>query len=100
MGALPGISCDSAFHGRTFGALIFTFSKEVQKTNFPELPVKRIKFCKVDSDPQINLLESLLKENKVAFILTEIIQEERGLMQPVNSLSKTLENYQMNMRFP
>jgi len=54
-------------------------SKEVQKTNFPELPVKRIKFCIVDSDPQINQLESLLKEHKVAFILTEIIQGQGGL---------------------
>ncbi|MDW0146400.1 MAG: aminotransferase class III-fold pyridoxal phosphate-dependent enzyme, partial [Nitrososphaeraceae archaeon] len=79
MGPLPGISCYSGFHGRTLGALSFTLSKEVQKTNFPELPVKRIKFCTVDSDPQINQLESLLKEYKVAFILTEIIQGEGGL---------------------
>ncbi|HET6726978.1 MAG TPA: aminotransferase class III-fold pyridoxal phosphate-dependent enzyme [Nitrososphaeraceae archaeon] len=78
-GPLPGISCNSGFHGRTLGALSFTLSKEVQKTNFPELPVKRIKFCTVDSDPQINHLESLLKEYKVAFILTEIIQGEGGL---------------------
>jgi 4-aminobutyrate aminotransferase len=79
MGPLPGISCISDFHGRTLGALSFTLSKEVQKTNFPELPVKRIKFCTDDSDPQINQLESLLKEHKVAFILTEIIQGEGGL---------------------
>ena len=78
-GPLPGISCISDFHGRTLGALSFTLSKEVQKTNFPELPVKRIKFCTEDSDPQINQLESLLKEYKVAFILTEIIQGEGGL---------------------
>ncbi|MEZ0269316.1 MAG: aminotransferase class III-fold pyridoxal phosphate-dependent enzyme [Nitrososphaeraceae archaeon] len=79
MGTLPGVSCYSDFHGRTLGALSFTFSREVQKTNFPELPVKRIKFCTVDSDPQINQLENLLKEYKVAFILTEIIQGEGGL---------------------
>jgi 4-aminobutyrate aminotransferase len=79
MGPLPGISCISDFHGRTLGALSFTLSKEVQKTNFPELPVKRIKFCTVDSDPQINQIESLLKEYRVAFILTEIIQGEGGL---------------------
>ena len=79
MGPLTGISCNSDFHGRTLGALSFTLSKEVQKTNFPELPVKRIKFCTVDSDPQINQLENLLKEYKIAFILTEIIQGEGGL---------------------
>ena len=79
MGPLSGVSCNNDFHGRTLGALSFTMSKEVQKTNFPELPVKRIKFCTNDSDPQINQLESLLKEYKVAFILTEIIQGEGGL---------------------
>ena len=79
MGPLPGISCISDFHGRTLGALSFTLSKEVQKINFPELPVKRIKFCTDDSDPQINQLESLLKEYRVAFIITEIIQGEGGL---------------------
>ncbi len=51
----------------------------MQKTNFPELPVKRIKFCTVDFNPQISQLEELLKKYKVAFILTEIIQEEGGL---------------------
>ena len=79
MGPLPGISCNSDFHGRTLGALSFTLSKEVQKTNFPELPVKRIKFCTDDADPQINQLEILLKEYRVAFIITEIIQGEGGL---------------------
>jgi 4-aminobutyrate aminotransferase len=79
MGTLPGISCNDGFHGRTLGALSFTLSKEVQKTNFPELPVKRIKFCTVESDPQINQLEKLLKEYEVAFVLTEIIQGEGGL---------------------
>src|SRR5574341_2239047 len=34
MGALPGVSCINAFHGRTLGALTFTFSKEIQKANF------------------------------------------------------------------
>jgi 4-aminobutyrate aminotransferase len=79
MGPLPGISCINGFHGRTLGALSFTFSKEVQKTNFPELPVKRIKFCTDDFDSEINQLESLLKEYKVAFFLTEIIQGEGGM---------------------
>ncbi len=78
MGALPGVSCVNAFHGRTLGALTFTFSKPVQKNNFPELPVKRIKFCTRDDDGEIDAIEYLLKENKVAFIITEIIQGEGG----------------------
>jgi 4-aminobutyrate aminotransferase len=79
MGPLPGVSCNKDFHGRTLGALSFTMSKEVQKSNFPELPVKRIKFCTIDSDLQISQLELLLKEHRIAFILTEIIQGEGGL---------------------
>jgi 4-aminobutyrate aminotransferase len=79
MGALPGVSCINAFHGRTLGALSFTFSKEVQKANFPELQVKRIKFCTDDNDDEINSLENLLKQYKVAFVISEVIQGEGGL---------------------
>jgi 4-aminobutyrate aminotransferase len=50
MGPLPGVSCSNAFHGRTLGALSFTFSKPIQKANFPELPVKKIKFGINDND--------------------------------------------------
>ncbi|HXG07521.1 MAG TPA: aminotransferase class III-fold pyridoxal phosphate-dependent enzyme, partial [Nitrososphaera sp.] len=76
--ALPGVSCIGAFHGRTLGALSFTFSKPVQKKGFPELPVMRIKFCTSDSDPEIDAAEKLLAENQVAFILTEVVQGEGG----------------------
>jgi len=78
MGPLPGISCTGAFHGRTLGALSFTFSRPVQKHNFPELTSKRIKFCTNDNDPELDATEKILKENKVAFILTELIQGEGG----------------------
>jgi len=77
-GPLPGISCTGAFHGRTLGALSFTYSRPIQKYNFPEFPSKRIKFCIRDDDPEIDAAENLLKENKIAFILTEIIQGEGG----------------------
>ncbi len=78
MGPLPGISCYGAFHGRTLGALSFTSSRPVHKHNFPEFPVKRIKFCTKSDDSEINSVESLLRENKIAFILTEVIQGEGG----------------------
>lgn len=79
LGALPGVSCINAFHGRTLGALSLTFSKEVQKANFPELQVKRIKFCTVDYDEEIDSLEKLLKQYRVAFVISEVIQGEGGL---------------------
>jgi 4-aminobutyrate aminotransferase len=75
---LAGISCINAFHGRTLGALSFTFSKPVQKQGYPELPVLRIKFCTSDTDPEIGALEKLLQQNNVAFILSEVIQGEGG----------------------
>jgi 4-aminobutyrate aminotransferase len=75
---LPGVSCINAFHGRTLGALSFTFSKPVQKKGYPELPALRIKFCTSDSDAEIDAAEKLLAENKVAFILSEVVQGEGG----------------------
>lgn len=75
---LPGVSCINAFHGRTLGALSFTFSKPVQKTGFPELPVLRIKFCSADDDPEIESVAKVLEQNRVAFIMTEIVQGEGG----------------------
>jgi len=90
MGALPGVSCINAFHGRTLGALTLTFSKPVQKNNFPELPVKRIKFCTNDDDPDIDSIEYILKENKVAYVITEIIQGEGGYNIASRSFIKTL----------
>ena len=103
MGPLPGIACNSDFHGRTLGALSFTLSKEIQKTNFPELPVKRIKYCTSDSDPQINQLESLIKEYKVAFILTEIIQGEGGLNVAsklfIQTIRKLADEYKVPLIF-
>jgi len=92
MGALPGVSCINAFHGRTLGALSFTFSKEIQKVNFPELQVKRIKFCASDTDDQIESLENLLKMNKVAFVISEVIQGEGGLNVASKKFVSNLRN--------
>jgi 4-aminobutyrate aminotransferase len=75
---LPGVSCINAFHGRTLGALSFTFSKPVQKKGYPELPVLRIKFCTSDDDPELDAVEKLLAENRVAFIISEVVQGEGG----------------------
>ncbi|MGI0086401.1 MAG: aminotransferase class III-fold pyridoxal phosphate-dependent enzyme [Nitrosotalea sp.] len=93
MGPLPGISCLGAFHGRTLGALSFTFSRPVHKYNFPEFPVKRIKFCTKDNDPEIDTVESLLKENKIAFILTEVVQGEGGYYVASKKFIKNLRKH-------
>ena len=94
---LPGVSCVNAFHGRTLGALSFTFSKPVQKKGYPELPVLRIKFCTSDSDPEIDGAEKLLAENRVAFILSEVVQGEGGYniasRQFVQNLRRCADKY-------
>jgi 4-aminobutyrate aminotransferase-like enzyme len=43
------------------------------------LQVKRIKFCTDDNDDEINSLENLLKQYKVAFVISEVIEGEGGL---------------------
>lgn len=97
MGPLAGIGCNNAFHGRTLGALTFTSSKPIYKLNFPELPVLRIKFCTTDDDPEIDAAEKILKENKVAFIISEIIQGEGGYFVAskrfIKNLRKVADRY-------
>ena len=93
MGPLPGVSCTNAFHGRTLGALSFTFSKPIQKANFPELPVKKIKFCINDNDVEIDSIERLLRENKIAFILSEVIQGEGGYNVASKQFIKKLRKF-------
>jgi 4-aminobutyrate aminotransferase len=89
-GPLPGISCLNAFHGRTLGALTFSFSKEIQKINFPEFPVKRIKFCTTDDDSEIDVIETLAAEHKISFIITELVQGEGGIYIASKKFAKKL----------
>jgi 4-aminobutyrate aminotransferase len=78
-GPYSGVSCMGAFHGRTIGALTFTHSKEIYKTNFPTVPHHTIKFCRSDDDPAIGEFENILKEGeKPAFIILEPVQGEGG----------------------
>jgi 4-aminobutyrate aminotransferase len=100
MGALSGISCINSFHGRTLGALSFTFSKPVQKANFPELPVKRIKFCIDDGEPEIYPIQKLLKENNVGFIISEVIQSAGGCNVASKQFIKNLEKFAKQYQVP
>lgn len=93
MGPLVGIGCNNAFHGRTLGALTFTSSKPLYKLNFPELPVLRIKFCTTDDDPEIDAAEKILKENKAAFIISEVIQGEGGYFVASKRFIKNLREF-------
>lgn len=99
-GPLPGISCLNAFHGRTLGALTFTFSKEVQKSNFPEFPVKRIKFCTSDKDPEIDAIEKLACEYKISFIITELVQGEGGINVASKNFAKKINLISRKYKIP
>src|SRR5262245_32134850 len=94
---LSGVSCTNAFHGRTLGALSFTCSKPVQKAGYPELPVLRIKFCTEDSDTEIDRVEQVLKNNRVAFVISEVVQGEGGYnfasRKFMQNLRRTTENH-------
>lgn len=99
-GPLPGISCLNAFHGRTLGALTFTFSKEVQKSNFPEFPVKRIKFCTSDKDPEIDAIEKLACEYKISFIIIELVQGEGGINVASKNFAKKINLISRKYKIP
>jgi 4-aminobutyrate aminotransferase len=98
---LYGVSCYGAFHGRTLGALTFTYSKPVQKKGYPELKVKRIKFCTSDEDENIDEIKNLLdrEADEIAFVITEIVQGEGGYniasKKFIQNLRKETERYKI-----
>ena len=100
MGPLLGVSCINAFHGRTLGALSFTYSKDVQKSNFPEFPVKRIKFCTSDKDPDIDSVQNILNKNEIAFVMCEVIQGEGGMNVASKKFMKNLAKFARQYQVP
>lgn len=100
-GPLPGVSCTSAFHGRTIGALTFTDSKAVQKKNYPEINHEVIKFCIKDNDPEINGLEKLIEKEWIpAFVIVECLQGEGGYNIASKKFIKNLRKTSKEHDFP
>lgn len=77
---LLGVSCYGAFHGRTLGALTFTYSKPIHKKGYPELAAIRIPFCTRDEDEGADQIARVLEETgeRVAFVILELVQGEGG----------------------
>ena len=92
MGPLLGISCIGAFHGRTLGALTFTYSKDIQKTNYPQLRYRRIPFCTSDTEAAINDIYGVVDRDTTAFIIAECVQGEGGYRIASQNFIKTLEH--------
>ncbi len=86
-----GISFESAFHGRTLGALSLTNSKAIQKQNFFSIPIKRLPF----SLEAIDKLERLLKQEsspqEIGFIIMEPVQGEGGYNIPEKKLVQEIK---------
>lgn len=57
------------------------------------MPVKKIKFCINDNDLEIDSIERLLRENKIAFILSEVIQGEDGCNIASKQFIKNLRKF-------
>jgi 4-aminobutyrate aminotransferase len=73
----------------------------VQKKGYPELKVKRIKFCTSDEDENIDEIKSLLdrEADEIAFVITEIVQGEGGYniasKKFIQNLRKETERYKI-----
>lgn len=99
-GALPGVSCYGAFHGRTLGALTFTYSKPVQKYNFPQVPYRRIPFVTEDDDPDADAIYDIVENEEVAFIILECVQGEGGYNKAAEDFVRNLAKASRNHDVP
>ena len=73
-----GVSFQSAFHGRTLGALSCTNSKNIQKKNFFTFPMHRLPY----SDKSVAAFERILTNeataDEIGFVIMEPVQGEGG----------------------
>ncbi len=85
-----GVSSESAFHGRTLGALSCTNSKIVHSAGYWQFPMHRIPF---DESAPV-LLEELIKREggaeNASFVIVEAVQGEGGYNIAPKSMMKGL----------
>ena len=77
--------------------LLLHLVRKYKKTNFPEFPTKRIKFCITNNDPEVDTIQKIVNENKISFIITELVQGEGGVnvasKKFINNLNKASRKY-------
>jgi 4-aminobutyrate aminotransferase len=73
-----GLSFESAFHGRTLGALSATNSKYVQSKHYPSFPFKRLPFDDTAGEKLTRILRSEASPEDIAFVIVEPVQGEGG----------------------
>ena len=95
-----GISFESAFHGRTIGALSCTDSKTIQKKNFFSMPMRRLPF----DDSAADVLKTMLKHDvapeEVAFIILEHLQGEGGYRVPSKHMVRSVRQVAKQNNIP
>jgi 4-aminobutyrate aminotransferase len=72
----------------------------VQKSNFPEFSVKRIKFCTSDNDTEIDTIEKVAREYKISFIITELVQGEGGVNVASKKFAKNINRISRKYNIP
>ncbi len=72
------ISFESAFHGRTLGALSMTNSKKIHKQGYLALPMRRLPFNEGASEKLHRILNQENPGNEIAYVIIEPIQGEGG----------------------
>lgn len=73
-----GVSFESAFHGRTLGALSMTNSKSVQKKGFPGIPAMRLPYDESAGEKLMRLVEQEGSAEEIGFVIVEPVQGEGG----------------------
>lgn len=91
--ARVGISCKGAFHGRTLGALSNTNSKQIQKSGFFTLPVKRITYGIQAIDELNDLIKREVKPEEIGYVIVEPIQGEGGYNIPQKEFIQSLVSW-------
>ncbi|MBS3117264.1 aminotransferase class III-fold pyridoxal phosphate-dependent enzyme [Candidatus Woesearchaeota archaeon] len=99
-GAKVGISFESAFHGRTLGALSLTNSKAVQKKNFFTFPIHRLPFHIEAGEKLKRIIEEEGGPDNVGFVVLEPIQGEGGYHVPEKQMVKDIRNITKKYKIP
>lgn len=95
-----GISFESAFHGRTLGALSLTNTKHVYKDNYAALPALRLPFDDSAAEKLRRIIDQEAFSKNIGFVIIEPIQGEGGYNIASRKLVKDIRNITKNNNIP
>ncbi|MDP3918321.1 MAG: aspartate aminotransferase family protein [Nanoarchaeota archaeon] len=95
-----GISFESAFHGRTLGALSCTNSKSVQKGNYFQLPMRRLPYNDHMKERFERIIEEEAYPEDIGFVIIESVQGEGGYNFPSNKMVSELNQLCKKYKVP